>query len=210
MYLNEEDAFWGMVIFIGDPKFAMHGMLIPGLPKLLALCDFHATLRKRFLPKLHRHLDSQYIAAPDYTTAWFVKLYLDALPFQLVLRIWDIMLFRGEGTLMALSLVLLKMNARAMLRLKEDSIRLHLQGLFHQTYNEDDVILEVQAMLGEMSKARLRIPQPVRLQNITELTRMAKERVQDSGDHQNVTETLSIHVDFSADSSPDPELGTLV
>ena len=67
-----------------------------------------------------------------------------------------------------------------------------------------------QAMLGEMSKARLRIPQPVRLQNITELTRMAKERVQDSGDHQNVTETLSIHVDFSADSSPDPELGTLV
>ena len=45
-----------MVIFIGDPKFAMHGMLIPGLPKLLALCDFHSSLRKRFMPKLHRHL----------------------------------------------------------------------------------------------------------------------------------------------------------
>ena len=34
----------------------MHGMLIPGLPKLLALCDFHSTLRKRFIPKLHRHM----------------------------------------------------------------------------------------------------------------------------------------------------------
>ena len=45
-----------MVVFIGDPKFAMHGMLIPGLPKLLALCDFHSTLRKRFMPKLHRHM----------------------------------------------------------------------------------------------------------------------------------------------------------
>ena len=51
-----KDAFWALVIFIGDPKFAMHGMLIPGLPKLLALCDFHSTLRKRFIPKLHRHM----------------------------------------------------------------------------------------------------------------------------------------------------------
>ena len=51
-----KDAFWALVVFIGDPKFAMHGMLIPGLPKLLALCDFHSTLRKRFMPKLHRHM----------------------------------------------------------------------------------------------------------------------------------------------------------
>jgi hypothetical protein len=210
MYLNEEDAFWALVIFIGDPKFAMHGMLIPGLPKLLALCDFHSTLRKRFIPKLHRHMHSQYVAAPDYTTAWFVKLFLDALPFQLVLRIWDLMLFRGEGTLMALSLVLLRINARAILRLKEDGIRLHLQGLYRHNYNEDDVILEVQGMLGEMVKARLRIPQPVRLQNIAELTQNAKERTADIL-QQNGTETLSIHVDFSArDSSPDPEPSTYV
>ena len=33
----------------------MHGMLIPGLPKLLALCDFHSTLRRRFMPKLRQH-----------------------------------------------------------------------------------------------------------------------------------------------------------
>ena len=24
-YLNEEDAFWGMVTLIGDQKYAMHG-----------------------------------------------------------------------------------------------------------------------------------------------------------------------------------------
>ena len=67
---------------------------------------------------------------------------------------------------MALSLVLLKLNARkknddiifvindvmgvcpgAILRLKEDGIRLHLQGLFLQSYHEDDVILEVQVTI---------------------------------------------------------------
>ena len=71
--------------------------------------------------------------------------------------------------------------------------------------------LYVQAMLGEMSKARLRVPQPVRLQNIKELTHRARERIQVTAtDHQHGTETLSIHVDFSAESSPDRELGTLV
>ena len=59
MYLNEEDAFWAMVVLIGSRKFAMHGMLIPGLPKLIAYCEYHANMRKRLLPKLHKHLVSQ-------------------------------------------------------------------------------------------------------------------------------------------------------
>jgi hypothetical protein len=72
------------------------------------------------------------------------------------------------------------------------------------------IIVSLQGMLGEMVKARLRLPQPVRLQNITELTQNAKERTADIL-QQNGTETLSIHVDFSAhDSSPDPELSTYV
>ncbi len=58
MYLNEEDAFWALVALIGTKKYAMHGLLIPGLPKLLAYCDYHATMRKRLLPKLDRHLVS--------------------------------------------------------------------------------------------------------------------------------------------------------
>ena len=27
-YLNEEDAFWGMVTLIGDHKYAMHGKFV--------------------------------------------------------------------------------------------------------------------------------------------------------------------------------------
>ncbi len=56
MYLNEEDAFLALVALIGNKKYAMHGLLIPGLPKLLAYCDYHADMRKRLLPKLDRHL----------------------------------------------------------------------------------------------------------------------------------------------------------
>ena len=35
------------------------------------------------------------------------------------------------------------MSTGPILRLKEDGIRLHLQGLSRQNYNEDDVILEI-------------------------------------------------------------------
>lgn len=56
--LPSQDAFWALVVLIGSPKYAMHGLLIPGLPKLLAYNDFHGNIRKRFLPKLHKHLVS--------------------------------------------------------------------------------------------------------------------------------------------------------
>ena len=48
-------------------------------------------------------------------------------------------------------------------------------------------------------KARLHIPQPVRLQNISELTQNAREQTVNTP-QENGTETLSIHVDFTADS----------
>ena len=63
-------------------------------------------------------------------------------------------------------------------------------------------------MLNELSKARLRLPQPVQPQDISELTRAAKEQNQNA--EQLVTETLSIHMDFTASSTPDPEVSTFV
>ena len=33
MYLNEEDAFWGLVTMTSNKKYAMHGFFIPGFPK---------------------------------------------------------------------------------------------------------------------------------------------------------------------------------
>ena len=52
-------------------------------------------------------------------------------------------------------------------------------------------------------------PTASQTQNISELTQNARERTVDTP-QQNRTETLGIHVDFTADSSPDPELSTYV
>lgn len=177
MYLNEEDAFWAMVVLIGSPKFAMHGLLIPGLPKLLASCELHGRSRRRLFPKLDKHLQSQHIDPSDYCPAWFVKCFLDTIPFQLTLRVWDAMMFEGERVLMATSLVLLKINKKNMLKQSEDDIRISLQELSSQQLNEDYVIAELESVLSDLVKVNMAVLRPVvELQSLRELNRHALDK----------------------------------
>ena len=46
-YLNEEDAFWGMVTLIGDQKYAMHGEFHEFHPKRTAVKKFECILRHK-------------------------------------------------------------------------------------------------------------------------------------------------------------------
>ena len=51
-----------------------------------------------------------------------------------------------------------------------------IQELSRQRFNEDEVIGELQSTLAEVSKTRQAIPQVVRLQALSELNSMAKQR----------------------------------
>ena len=62
--------------------------------------------------------------------------------------------------------------------MKEDGIRIALQELSQQRYNEDEVIAELAAMVTDISRARQAIPQVIALFKLSELNRQAKERAQ--------------------------------
>ena len=62
------------------------------------------------------------------------------------------------------------------LRKKEDDIRISLQELSQQSFNEDEVILELESMVEDISRTRQAIPQVIELQSLSELNRKAKER----------------------------------
>ena len=64
----------------------------------------------------------------------------------------------------------------AFLRKKEDDIRIFIQELSQQPYNEDDVIAELQAMINDVTRTRQPIPQVVELQRLSFLNRDALER----------------------------------
>ena len=62
------------------------------------------------------------------------------------------------------------------LRMKEDGIRIAMQELSQQHYNEDEVIGELVAMVTDISRSRQAIPQVTALYKLAELNRQAREK----------------------------------
>jgi hypothetical protein len=69
-------------------------LYMPGLPGYQRACFVFDQLLKEHMPQLHGHLDSMGIMPILYLTQWFMTMFLyytpSAMPFDLVLRIWDI------------------------------------------------------------------------------------------------------------------------
>lgn len=57
--------------------------------------------------------DSMHIAPSLFITQWCLELFFSSVPFELVLRIWDLYLLLGPTAFYGVSLALLKLNDRA-------------------------------------------------------------------------------------------------
>lgn len=140
-------------------------------------------------------------------------------------------MFEGEKVLVAMSLVLLKLNrskspsgplsdtgsschlmltfSESFLRKKEDDIRLFMQELSSQHYNEDEVIADLQTMIHDIGRTRQAIPQVVQLQQLSYLNRDALERGRaaqyyGAGGHGGMYHShVPSQYDYSPNSSPD-------
>ncbi|XP_012946676.1 USP6 N-terminal-like protein [Aplysia californica] len=77
MYLNEEEAFWGLSQLFISPKHTMHGFFMHGFPKLLRFQEHHDTVLKKFLPKIRRHMERHEMYPTLYTIKWFLQCFLD-------------------------------------------------------------------------------------------------------------------------------------
>ncbi len=89
------------------------------------------------------------------------------------------------------------------LREREDCIRISLQELSRQSFNEDEVIAELQSVTADLSKSRQAIPQVMELVELSELNRQALERAAlnsaSSGTHDSLVVT-GASPDSSAES----------
>ena len=98
-------------------------------------------------------------------------------------------------------------TVETLLRQREDGIRIFIQEFSQLNFNEDEVILDLQAALAELTKARMAIPPTVvELHDLSELNRIALERAQALLTSQEIgVSHESIHVRFS-DLTPSPEV----
>jgi len=110
MYMPEEDAFWTLVQLLNEPSYAMRNMFLTGFPALHTAFHCHTQLVKKYLPRLHEHFEHENISSIYYATKWFMTLFLDVLPWELCLRVWDVLFFEGIHIIHTIALRILELQ----------------------------------------------------------------------------------------------------
>ncbi|KAH9500251.1 USP6 N-terminal-like protein [Bulinus truncatus] len=118
MYLNEEDAFWGLSQLFVSPRHTMHGFFMHGFPKLLRFQEHYDNVLKKFVPKIRKHMEKNEMYPTLYTIKWFLQCFLDRTPFHLTLRLWDVHMLEGDQLLIAMAYCIIKMHRRRIMKMQ--------------------------------------------------------------------------------------------
>eukprot|EP00210_Caulerpa_lentillifera_P007875 g7516.t1 len=116
LYMCEEDVFWTLVALMkGTIHPPMEGLYTEGFP--LVQHHFHQFehLLKSYLPKLGTHFQQEGVHPSMFCFNWFNTIFAYSLPFEHLLRVWDVFLFEGWKIVYRVGLLLLRSSEDQML-----------------------------------------------------------------------------------------------
>ncbi|XP_014218955.1 USP6 N-terminal-like protein [Copidosoma floridanum] len=158
LYMDEEEAFWGLSVLLTDKKYSMHGFYVDGFPKLNRYIEHYDKIMSKFLPKLKRKLDECGCDSILYALKWFFVVFQERTPVSLGLRIWDIFLLEGDRVLPAVAYTIMKMHKRQLMKMESlDEFCNYLQMKLEKNfdYDDDTVIQNVERSMEELKRAKL-------------------------------------------------------
>jgi hypothetical protein len=130
LFMPEEDAFWCLVTIVEYimPRDYYSANLLG------AHVDQHVfrDLLAEKSPRIHAHLEQFGIEISLFS--WFLTCFVDNIPVDVYLRIWDVFLYEGSKVLFRFALAFLKMFEEEILRL-DDSVQINT---FIRTLGEKD------------------------------------------------------------------------
>ncbi|XVE76263.1 hypothetical protein DITRI_Ditri12bG0158000 [Diplodiscus trichospermus] len=140
LLMPEENAFWSLVGIIDDyfDGYYTEEMIESQVDQLV----FEELMRERF-PKLVNHLDYLGVQVSWISGPWFLSIFVNMLPWESVLRIWDVLLFEGNrAMLFRTALALMELYGPALVTTKDagDAITL-LQSLAGSTFDSSQLVL---------------------------------------------------------------------
>ncbi|CAL9127912.1 unnamed protein product [Musa textilis] len=140
LLMPEENAFWTLMGIIDDYFDGYYSEeMIESQVDQLALEDL---VRERF-PKLVNHLDYLGVQVAWITGPWFLSIFMNMLPWESVLRVWDVLLFDGNREMLfRTALALLELYGPAIVTTKDagDAITL-VQSLAGSTFDSSQLVL---------------------------------------------------------------------
>ncbi|GMP22808.1 hypothetical protein CsSME_00000659 [Camellia sinensis var. sinensis] len=117
---------------------------------------FEELVRERF-PKLVNHLDYLGVQVAWVTGPWFLSIFMNMLPWESVLRIWDVLLFEGNRVMLfRTALALMELYGPALVTTKDagDAVTL-LQSLAGSTFDSSQLVLTACMGYQNVNEVRL-------------------------------------------------------
>ncbi|CAL8165074.1 unnamed protein product [Prunus armeniaca] len=140
LLMPEENAFWTLVGIIDDyfDGYYTEEMIESQVDQLV----FEELVRENF-PKLVNHLDYLGVQVAWFTGPWFLSIFVNMIPWESVIRVWDVLLFEGNRVMLfRTALALLELYGPALVTTKDagDAITL-LQSLVGSTFDSSQLVL---------------------------------------------------------------------
>ncbi|KAK4578969.1 hypothetical protein RGQ29_028865 [Quercus rubra] len=154
LLMPEENAFWALMGIIDDyfDGYYSEEMIESQVDQLA----FEELVRERF-PKLVHHLDYLGVQVAWVTGPWFLSIFMNMLPWESVLRVWDVLLFEGNRVMLfRTALALMELYGPALVTTKDagDAVTL-LQSLAGSTFDSSQLVLTACMGYQNVNETRL-------------------------------------------------------
>ncbi|XP_060186095.1 uncharacterized protein LOC132615509 isoform X3 [Lycium barbarum] len=156
LLMPEENAFWTLMGILDDyfDGYYSEEMIESQVDQLV----LEELVREKF-PKLVNHLDYLGVQVAWVTGPWFLSIFMNMLPWESVLRVWDVLLFEGNRVMLFRSaLALLELYGPALVTTKDagDAVTL-LQSLAGSTFDSSQLVLTACMGYQNVNEARLEV-----------------------------------------------------
>ncbi|KAM0888142.1 hypothetical protein ACQ4PT_028500 [Festuca glaucescens] len=154
LLMPEENAFWTLVGIIDDyfDGYFSEEMIESQVDQLV----LEELVHEKF-PKLANHLDYLGLEVAWVTGPWFLSIFTNVLPWESVLRVWDVLLFDGNRVMLfRTALALLEFYGPALVTTKDagDAVTL-LQSLAGSTFDSSQLVLTARMGYQSVNEAGL-------------------------------------------------------
>ncbi|KAJ0833583.1 putative Rab-GTPase-TBC domain-containing protein [Helianthus annuus] len=156
LLMPEENAFWALLGILDDyfEGYYSEEMIESQVDQLV----FEELVRERF-PKLVNHLDYLGVQVAWVSGPWFLSIFMNMLPWESVLRVWDVLLFHGNRVMLfRTALALMELYGPALVTTKDagDAITL-LQSLAGSTFDSSQLVLTACMGYHNVNESRLKV-----------------------------------------------------
>eukprot|EP01094_Clydonella_sp_ATCC50884_P024221 TRINITY_DN6013_c0_g1_i1.p1 TRINITY_DN6013_c0_g1~~TRINITY_DN6013_c0_g1_i1.p1 ORF type:complete len:557 (-),score=173.03 TRINITY_DN6013_c0_g1_i1:345-1793(-) len=128
LHMSDEEAFYCLKRLGEDANGFTEQLFLPGAPGLLKLAHLFHFLLEQSLPRVHQCFEKEGLTVSLFVLRWFRSMFLETLPFQYVVRIFDVVVAEGARFFLRAGLAILKQVQSEIVKRSFDGLLLLLQS----------------------------------------------------------------------------------